>query len=466
MSESIFILIFAKISTIYNSSPMEQLFKRKIYSRILDWKRSEGKSALLIEGARRVGKSTIVKEFAKREYKSFILIDFSNASKEIQELFDDVSDLNFFFLRLQALSGVSLCQRESLIVFDEVQFAPRARQAIKHLVADGRYDYIETGSLISIRKNVKDILIPSEEHRLQMNPMDFEEFQWALGFENIGDLMREFIARRHPLGNATHRKMMRDFRLYMLVGGMPQAVETYIESNDFRRVDDVKRTIVSLYNDDFMKIDPSGRISRLFNAIPSQLYSNASRYMPHSIVEGDSEFVMTAMSELMESRTINIAWHATDPGPMMSANYDASRFKLFTADTGLFVTLAFMDDSYMSNDLYRKLLSDKLEANLGYVYENAVSQILVAQGKKIFYYTFDNPNKTGKYEIDFLVQDHGKVDPIEVKSSGYNQHKSLDAFCTRYSSRIHQAYCVTPKDRSNDNQIINLPFYLLPFLFD
>lgn len=445
---------------------MQKVFRRKIYNKLLEWKKSEGSTALLIEGARRIGKSTIVEEFARNEYESFVLIDFSNVSSEVRELFDNMMDLDYFFLRLQAIMGVSLKRRKSLVVFDEVQFEPRARQAIKYLVKDGRFDYIETGSLISIRKNVKDILIPSEEKKIEMYPMDYEEFLWAIGMEDTATQLRELLRLKKPMGDGVNRKLMRDFRLYMLVGGMPQAVNKYLETNNLQEVDEVKRAIISLYESDFRKIDAIGRISALFDSIPAQLCSNVSRYRPHSVAEADSESMQLLVQELVDSKTVYICYHATDPGPMMSSYFDMSRYKMFLCDTGLFLTLAFKNESFTSNEIYRKLLSDKLEANLGYVYENVVAQILTASGKRLFYYTFQNPNNTGSYEIDFLVAERNKVDPIEVKSSGYLRHASLDAFCQKFSSRIGHSYCVTPKDRSHSGEVINLPFYLLPFLFD
>lgn len=449
-----------------NYRDMPEIFKRKIYNRILEWKKWDGKYALLIEGARRVGKSTIVRHFAVNEYKTYIFIDFAEASHEVRELFSDMHDLDFFFLRLQTIFGVSLHTRKSLIVFDEVQFEPRARQAIKYLVADGRYDYIETGSLISIRKNVKDILIPSEEHKIEMFPMDYEEFLWATGKEAVPDLLRQVLSMKRPLGDAAHRQMMRDFRLYMLVGGMPQAVETYLSTNDLSMVDQTKRRIIDLYESDFMKIDSSGRISALFDAIPTQLSSNASRYKPHAAAESDSSTMPVLIQELASSKTVNLCYHASDPGTMMSAFYDMDRFKLFLGDTGLFITLAFKNDVFTNNTIYQKLLSDKLAVNLGYVYENVVSQILCAAGKRQFYYTFLNPNKTGSYEIDFLISDGTKIMPIEVKSSGYTRYASLEAFCAKFSDRISHILCVSPKDRSSKDGITNLPFYLLPFLLE
>ena len=264
------------------------MFRRKIYDKLLEWKtESDGRTALLIEGARRVGKSTVVEEFAKNEYESYILIDFSRASKAVKELFEDISDLDYLFLQLQLQYKVDLHERRSLIIFDEVQQCPLARQAIKALVADHRYDYVETGSLISIKRNVKDILIPSEERKISMYPMDHEEFLWAVGDITTIPLLKKVFDSGKPVGVQIHRKLMRDFRLYMLVGGMPQAVNEYIETNNFRKVDQIKRDILNLYEDDFKKIDPTGKLSSLFDAIPAQLNKNASRYQVSSVLNGE-----------------------------------------------------------------------------------------------------------------------------------------------------------------------------------
>ena len=442
------------------------MFRRKIYSKLLAWKQeSEGKTALLVEGARRVGKSTVVEEFAQKEYKSYILIDFSKASKEVKGLFEDVSDLDYIFLRLQLIFKVDLHKRESVIIFDEVQLCPMARQAIKHLVKDGRYDYIETGSLISIKKNIKDILIPSEERKVSMYPMDYEEFLWAIGDQSTAKLLSEVLEKRIPLGDVTHRKLMRDFRLYMLVGGMPQAVSAYIETNNFRKVDEVKRDIIQLYLDDFKKIDATGKMSLLFNAIPAQLNTNASRYQVSSVLEGDrADQILELIADMADSRTIQIAYHANDPNVGLANAKDLRRFKLFMADTGLFVTMIFKDKEFTENIIYEKLLSDKLSVNLGYVYENAVAQILAANGHALYYYTFLNEKTNHNYEIDFLLSKKNKLCPIEVKSSGYSVHKSLDAFAEKYSDRIVEKYLVYTKDLKKDEDVVMIPVYLVPFL--
>ena len=405
-------------------------FKRKIYDKFLEWKKnSDGKTALLVEGARRIGKSTIVEEFAKNEYESYILIDFTKASKEVLNLFDDISDLNYIFLRLQLIYHKELHQRKSLIIFDEVQFCPKARQAIKHLVADHRYDYMETGSLISIRKNVKDILIPSEERQVQMYPMDFEEFKWALGDTVTIKLLRESFEKYQPLGDDLNRRMMRDFRLYMLVGGMPKAVSTYIETNNMRLVDEEKRDILRLYESDFMKIDSTGKAAMLFKSIPSQLEKNASRYQVSSVLENQrNSTVLELISEMESSKTVLVSYKSDDPNAGLTRTKDLENFKLFVCDTGLFTTMLFMDKDFTENIIYEKLLSDKLSVNLGYLYENVVAQILKANGNSLFYYTFLDEKSRHNFEIDFLLARNNKVCPIEIKSSGYKTHASLDAF--------------------------------------
>lgn len=442
------------------------IFKRKIYNELLQWKRTdEGRTAVLIQGARRVGKSTIAKEFAENEYETHILVDFAACSAEIRELFNDVSDLNRIFMRLQLEYSVELKERKSVIIFDEVQLAPKARQAIKYLVKDGRYDYMETGSLISIRKNVRDILIPSEEVKLRMFPMDYEEFRWALGDTATIRLLQGCFHGRTSMGDATNRKLMRDFRLYMLVGGMPQAVAAYLETNNLEKVDSVKRSIITLYEDNFNKIDPTGNASKMFRQIPAQLTNNANRYLAWSATEGTRNSVLAEIiSEIKESMVVNMAYHANDPSAGMALHQDPSKYKMFTGDTGLFVTLAFWDRKFTDNTIYHKLLSDKLSTDLGYVYKNVVAQMLKAAGHELYYYTF--PTESGKhnYEVDFLIADGDKVSPIEVKSSGYKAHTSLDAFCMKFSSRIRNKYLVYTKDLRKDGDALYLPVYMTMFL--
>ena len=442
------------------------IFKRKIYNELLQWKRTdEGRTAVLIQGARRVGKSTIAEEFATNEYETHILVDFAACSTEIRDLFNDVSDLNRIFMRLQLEYGVELKERKSVIIFDEVQLAPKARQAIKYLVKDGRYDYIETGSLISIRKNVKDILIPSEEVKLHMFPMDYEEFRWALGDTATIRLLQGCFHDKTSLGDATNRKLMRDFRLYMLVGGMPQAVAAYLETNNLEKVDSVKRSIITLYEDDFNKIDPTGNASKIFRQIPAQLTGNANRYLAWSATDGTRNSALAEiLSEVRESMVVNMAYHANDPSAGMALHQDPNKYKMFAGDTGLFVTLAFWDSKFTDNTIYHKLLADKLSTDLGYVYENVVAQMLKASGHELYYYTFPTGSGKHNYEVDFLIADGDKVSPVEVKSSGYKAHTSLDAFCGKFSSRIRNKYLVYTKDMRKDGDVLYLPVYMTMFL--
>lgn len=444
----------------------KSVFRRKIYNEILEWKEKRSdKYALLIKGARRVGKSTIAEEFAKKEFKSYILIDFAHTSKEIIELFDDTYNLDFFFLQLQQLTGVRLYEKESVIIFDEVQLLPKARQAIKYLVADGRYKYIETGLLLSIKKNTKDILIPSEEHKISMYPMDFEEFLWAIDDEVTTDTIKMLLENKKSAGNALHQNLMRMFRLYMLVGGMPQAVETYIEHNNLQVVDEIKREIIDLYEEDFTKIDGTGLAGDIYDAIPANLSSNASRYVLSSAREGmRAEQVRELIPDMLSSFTVNIAYHANNPDVGMALEKDIGRYKLFTSDIGLFITLAFKDKKYTENVIYNKLLFDKLETNLGYIYENVVAQMLVAKGDNLFYYTMNSETSNHLHEIDFLISVSDKICPIEVKSGNYRGHKSLDVFCDKFSSRIRDRYVVHTKDYKWENGINYIPVYMVPFI--
>lgn len=443
---------------------MSQIFRRKLYDRLLEWKRTKnGKSAILIEGVRRVGKSTLVEQFAKNEYDSYILIDFNEASEEVKSLFKSLMNKDYIFLQLQSFYNVVLKERKSVIIFDEVQNCPLARQAIKYLVKDGRYDYIETGSLISIKKNTKGITIPSEEERVTLYPMDYEEFRWALGDEVTVPLLRTFYEQRLPLAQV-HRDKMRDFRLYMLVGGMPQAVDTYIETNNFSMVDKTKRGIIKVYKEDFQKLDDTGRLETLFMEIPSQLSQANNRYRPFSVLgQVDDGKLVDFLRNLEDSKTVLFSYHSNDPNVGMSLTKDISKYKIYCADTGLFITLAFWDKDYTENVIYQKLLNDKLSTNLGYVYENVIAQMLTASGNKLFYYTWpkdDNHN----YEIDFLLSRGAKLQPIEVKSSGYKSHKSLDAFCAKFSHIIDMRYLIYTKDLQKDGDTLFVPAYMTQFL--
>lgn len=441
-------------------------FKRKVYDTMLNWKQERnGETALLIQGARRIGKSTIAEDFAKNEYKSYILIDFSKVSKEVSDLFNDISDLNYLFLRLQFIYQIQLYEKESVIIFDEVQLQPLARQAIKHLVKDGRYHYIETGSLISVRSRSKNIIIPSEETKVDMYPMDYEEFRWALGDTITIPMLRESFEKKIPLGDAVHRKLMKDFRLYMLVGGMPQAVLAYIRTNNFTAVDLAKRDIISLYEEDFGKIDGSGRAKAMYDAIPAQLSKNAMRYQVGSALSDEkAERVINIIKDMDDSKTVNIAYHSDDPNVGLALTKNQECFKMYTSDTGLFVTLAFMDSEITENVIYEKLLNDKLSTNLGYVYENVIAQMLKASGKNLFYHTIPYAEGKKYYEIDFLVTDKHKISPVEVKSSGYKTHKSLDVFCEKFSERVKSKYVIYTKDYKRENAVEYVPVYMTMFL--
>ena len=434
---------------------------------MLDWKQNKnGSTALLIKGARRVGKSTIAEEFAKREYESYIVVNFADATSALWEAVDNIADRDKFFLQLQFIYGVRLYERRSVIIFDEIQKCPKVREAIKYLVKDHRYDYIETGSLLSIRKNTKDIVIPSEETRLDMYPLDYEEFRWALGDSVTISLLKEAFENMRPMGDAVARKLMRDFRLYMLVGGMPQAVSKYLETNNLTEVDQTKREIIELYLDDFTKIDPSGKISKLFSAIPAQLSGNSPRFMSTSVL-GRNESKNT-MSELLhdleDSITVNFAHHANQPTVGLPLHTDYERYKLYIGDTGLFVTLAFWDKKTTDNAIYQKLLSDKLSTDLGYVYENVVAQMLVASGNRLFYHTWPSTTSNHNYEVDFLLSRGSKLCPIEVKSSSYKSHKSLDLFCEKFSEWVDRRYLIYTKDLHKDGSLQMIPVYMTGLL--
>ena len=443
-----------------------KVFRRKLYDKMLQWKAERGGStALLIKGARRVGKSTLAETFAKNEYDSYLFIDFTEVSQDIRDLFNDISDLDSLFLQLQFKFHTRLYPKKSVIVFDEVQNCPMARQAIRKLVKDGRYDYIETGSLMSIRKNVQNIRIPSEETRITLYPMDYEEFRWALGDEVTIPLLNDAFEMRKSLGDAVTRQLLRDFRLYMLVGGMPQAVSKYIETNDLGAVDAIKREILELYADDFRKIDPTGKATKMFYAIPGQLNSNATRYQLSSVVEqGKKDRVEEIIQDMEDSQVVMIAHHSNDPNVGLPLHEDSDRYKMYLNDTGLFITLAFRDKDITENVIYQKLLNDKLSADLGYVYENVVAQMLKASGNELFYHTW--PTESGKhnYEIDFLLSRGSKVYPIEVKSSGYKTHASLDAFMKKYPERTAQGYLLYTKDMRKDSQILLTPVFMTMFL--
>lgn len=439
-------------------------YKRKAYNQLLEWKEKYADSyAVLLEGARRVGKSTIAEQFAINEYRSYILIDFSSVSNELIACFDDIHNLDMFFLRLQAVTEIDLFVHESVIIFDEVQLFPKARQAIKHLVKDGRYHYIETGSLISIKKNVKDILIPSEEMKISVYPMDYEEFCDATGTNY--QMLKKVFELGQGLGPQVNRKLMRDLRVYMAVGGMPQAVDAYVKGNNFAMIDQVKRQIIGLYEEDFKKIDPSGKIAAIYRSVPAQLSRDVRRYRISSAIgkrktTNDDHLIY----DLFDSKTVLVSYNSTDPRVSISQTKDLDSYKLYIADTGLFITLMFIDRPAVENEIYAKLLSDKLPANLGYLYENLVAQMLTASGRELYYHTWEKEGSTHYYEIDFLISQGVKVSAIEVKSSGTGRHESMLEFRKRYSKNIKDCYILSQKDIDQKDHLKFLPVYLTPFL--
>ncbi len=442
-------------------------FKRKAYDRLLEWKKQyAGKYSILLEGARRVGKSTIAEEFARREYRSYILIDFANVSAAVMACFSDVQDPDMFFLRLQAVTGVQLFENESVIIFDEIQLFPPARQAIKYLVKDGRYHYIETGSLISIKKNVKDILIPSEEMKLSVYPMDYEEFLWACGKNTYG-IIRSLYENGHSVGQQINRTLMRDFRIYMAVGGMPQAVEAFVNGKSFAEIDMVKRSIIALYEDDFKKIDPSGRISAMYRSIPAQLARGLRRYrVTGATGKQKTKLDNERLYDLADSKTVLLSYNSMDPQLTLSASKDLDSYKMYLADTGLFVTLLFIDRPETENDIYAKMLSDKLPANLGYLYENAMAQMIAASDRELYYHTWEKENSTHYYEIDFLLTDHAKLKAVEVKSSGVGKHESLTRFKEKYSGFVRDCLIFSQKDIQKADGLICLPIYMAPVFLE
>ena len=445
-------------------------FKRKIYTKFLDWKNmSNGSSALLVEGARRIGKSTVVEEFAKHEYESYVIIDF-NRPKEgvVDAIVHHPDDLDGLFNLLMVSYGKVLKPRKSLIVFDEVQKCPEARQLLKYLVADGRYDYIETGSLISIKKNVKDITIPSEEESIGMFPMDFEEFCWALGDVVSVDFARKAFNAMQPMGTSAHKSVMKRFREYLIVGGMPQAVDVYRKTGDFSKVDRTKRTILKLYGDDISKYAGADapKVRGIYNQLPGQLSKKEKKYFL-SAVSDNARMREYAESFrwLDESRIVNIARNATDPDIALAMSEDFETQKLYSSDAGLLITQAFANRPYTENELYRALMLDKLSVNEGMVAENAVAQALRANGTELYFYSRpDRGDGEGRMEIDFLIRRGDAICPVEVKSGAYQHHASLDKFMRKFGSRLGDAYILYTKDLMTKNGIHHLPLYMAMFL--
>ena len=446
------------------------MLKRKIYDDLINWKNnSKGQTAILIDGARRVGKSYIAEEFAKNEYKSYIIIDFGNAPKDILELFENESyNFDLFFAKLSAFYSKPLYKRESLIIFDEVQQFPKARQLIKYLVADGRYDYLETGSLIRLKKNVKDIIIPSEEEHIELHPLDFEEFLWALGNETTVPLIRQCFESKIPLGQALHRKIMNDFRQYILVGGMPQSVLAYMNGMDFKASDEAKRRILRLYRDDVSKFADGyeDKVFAVFDGIPAQLSKKEKKYKLSSLgKQARFRSYEDSFIWLNEAMVINACFNSTDPNVGLALSADHATQKCYMADTGLLVTHTFMDTSYTENELYRAILFDKLSVNEGMIAENIVAQMLRRNGHKLYFYSrSDSTNRQNHMEIDFLITEGKKIAPIEVKSGNYRSHSSLDKFRNRFSAKISNSYILYTGDVMVSDGIVHLPLYMAMFL--
>lgn len=443
--------------------------KRKIYDRMLEWKAQNGRTAMFIDGARRVGKSHIAELFAQQEYKSYILIDFANVANDITDLIENESyDLDLFFVKLSAFYNKSLYHRESLIIFDEVQQFPRARQLIKYLVADGRYDYLETGSLIRIKKNAKDIVIPSEEEHIEMFPLDFEEFLWAMDDTVTVPFIHTCFEKLKPLGQALHRKVMNEFRQYILVGGMPQAVVRYVETKQFEEVDSVKRQILQLYRNDITKFAPDDedKIFTIFDGIPAQLSRKEKKYRISSVSKTKRfKNFKEAFAWLNEAMITNYCLNCTDPNIGLSFSTDYSTQKTYMGDTGLLITQAFANKPYTENDIYKAVLFDKLEINEGMVMENIVSQMLRFTGHKLFFYSrSDNKNRANHMEIDFVITQGKKICPIEVKSGNYRSHSFLDKFRKKFSSKIGTSYILYSKDVMIKDDIVHLPLYMTMFL--
>ena len=449
--------------------------KRKIYNKLLEWKQeSNGEYALLIDGTRRVGKSYIVRQFAEKEYRSCVILDFNLVSKSIKDLFEnDLDNLDRFFMYLSNYTGKTLYTRDTLIVFDEVQQYPKARAAIKYLVKDGRYDYIETGSLISIKKNVEGIVIPSEEEHIKMFPMDFEEFLWAMGEEMLMPFIKDCFERKKPLGQLMHRRAMDYFRLYMIVGGMPQAVEKYVETRDFAKVDKLKRRILELYRSDISKYAKGydTKVKSIFEEIPSQLQKHEKKFRLSALKEGArARDYETAFFWLDDAMIINSCYNTTEPNVGLNLNKDTNTMKCYMADTGLLISHAFDANEIVSEDLYRKILLDKLEMNSGMIVENIVAQMLRTAGHKLFFYSNASmTDKDSRMEIDFLIAKskittRHNISPIEVKSSVRYTLTSLRKCIAKYGSCLSTAYVIHPADLKEEDNIVYLPLYMCPLL--
>ena len=449
--------------------------KRKIYTTMLEWKAtSQGRSALMIDGARRVGKSWIALEFAKNEYENHLLIDFAKVPKDVKGFFENyLEDLDTFFMYLLGAYHAELKPRKSVIIFDEVQRFPRAREAIKYLVADGRYDYIETGSLISLRKNVKDIVIPSEEHHVEMFPMDFEEFLWATGNGGMMPVIERAYDDKKPIDEGMHRRIMDVLRQYLVVGGMPQVVERFVLSHDLRIVDAEKRDILNLYRSDIFKFGGASKhkILAIFNAIPSALSRHEWKFAPGEIKRGTGMRSYEAAFEWLKSAmTVNIAYNATEPNVGLELSADHSTLKCYLADTGLLVSMAFSENDLIASEVQQRLLTGRLAVNAGMIYENLVAQMLRAAGHSLYFHAAsDRHDSGGRMEIDFLVaqatvQRRRNISPIEVKSAGEYETRSLDKFIAKYKALLNTAYVLHPKNVVLKPDRLLLPVYLAGLL--
>ena len=449
--------------------------KRKIYNKLLEWKEKRArKEALLIDGARRVGKSYIAEEFGRNEYKSYMLVNFSQMTADMIDIFEhDLTSLDSLFMRLQVVTGIKLYEHQSLIIFDEVQCYPKAREAIKWLVADGRYDYIETGSLVSIRKNTNGIIIPSEEYHIDMFPMDFEEFLWAMGEEMLMPWAAKCLEERKPLGAAIHRKMMELLRMYMVIGGMPQAVEEYTRTKDFDEVDHVKRNILSLYRNDIYQYagNDAAKVAAIFDAIPSQLQKHEKRFRIGQLKKGaKTRDYAEAFFWIDEAMVANTCYAATEPSIGLNLNRDDARYKLYFSDTGLLVSLTFDDSDGSMQEVYRKIILGKLEMNSGMLVENLVAQMLRASGKKLYYFSKnDRENSEETMEIDFLVRkanvtSRHNICPVEVKSTQRYTMSSLNKFSKKFASYLHTPYIIHSGDLKVKEGTLFIPLYMTPLI--
>jgi predicted AAA+ superfamily ATPase len=463
-----YILLIKEISGIIIMG-INRMLKRKLYDDLIKWKNeSKGSSALLIEGARRIGKSYIAEHFAKNEYKSYILINFTMTNSELLDIFlENKMNLDDFFEKISIYFQTKLYIRDTLFIFDEVQCFPTAREMIKFFVADGRYDYLETGSLLSIKKNITNIVIPSEEDTIKMYPLDFEEFLWAMSDEQTFPYIKKCFIEKKSLGQAIHRKTMYQFRKYMLIGGMPQPVVKYLETNSFEEVDKEKRKILKIYRDDIQKYADSEieKVTAIFDEIPSQLSKTDKKFILSKISsESRYKYYEKAFIWLKESMISNLCYNSFEPSAGLSLNRDSFMFKCYMGDTGLLISHSFTEKQFMSENINKAILLDNLHLNEGMFLENIVSQMLVANGNNLFFHTYKTNDSTKKYEIDFIIRGQKKLCPIEVKSSEYGRHISLDRYISNYSLYIEKSYVVYTKDLKIENNITYLPIYMVPLL--